>query len=184
MSAARRRDGDSRRRNAAKRQVVVYARAPVARRRSVASVVMCVRALRAVILECGDPAACRCTRLVLPVISAEIAHALVRSASLPGAASPHRQRRGATSIQPILQCKSRLRDTRSSVGSRRRQQPRHGCTNIASRSRSRNPQPRATTAPDVQPGAKFVPAPRANRPSSSIRRRAFVRVQPAGACSR
>ena len=184
MSAARLCDGDSGRRVAAKRQVVVCARAPVARRRSVASVVLCVRALRAVILECGDPAACRCTRLVLPVISAEIAHALVRSASLPGAASPHRQRRGATSSQPILPCKSRLRDTRTSVGSRRCQQPRHRCTNIASRSHSRNPQLGAPIAPIAHPEAKFVPAFGANPPSSSIPRRAFVRARPVGACSR
>lgn len=155
----------------------------VARRVSVANVELCLRAGRAVVLKCGDATACRCTRLMLPVISAEIAHALVRSASLLGAASPHRRRRGATSNQPIRNGKRAGRAARSSAGPRRRHQARHRCSNIAYRVISRNP---GTARPRFPwpCQAKFVPAPGVTPPCLPIPRPASVRARPAAACSR
>lgn len=183
LSEARWCDVGSGRRESAKRQIVVHARAPW---RAVCLLRMssfCLRAGRAVVLKCGGATACLCTRLMLPVSSAEIAHALVRSASLLGAASPHRQRRGATSNQPIRNGKRAGRAARSSAGPRRRHQARHGCSNIAYRVISRNPGP---AGPRFRRPceAKFVPGPALTPPCLPTPRPASVRARPAAAYCR
>lgn len=155
----------------------------VARRVSVANVELCLRAARAVVLKCGDATACRCTRLMLPVISAEIAHALVRSASLLGAASPHRRRRGATSNQPIQQWEARR--ARYTIFGRPATAPSGPSQMLQHRIPVRFAQPgTGRTHSFKPPEANFVPAPSLTRTSWPRWGPAFERARPADACSR
>jgi hypothetical protein len=73
---------------------------------------------------------------------------------------------------------------RCPAGPWQRQQGCHGCSNIASRSISRNPAIAGQSSIRLRSGAKFVPRPDVTRPSSPRPRPACVRGRPVAGCSR